>query len=60
MFEKILILIINELGPTGLLVVGLYVILRRPLVSMQKSLKTINEELGEIRDVGKEIVSKLR
>jgi len=40
--------LIHELGATGLLVLGLYYILHMPLVRIAKSLKVINEELGEI------------
>ena len=43
-FEKL----IEELGATGLLVIGLYFILYRPLNATQCHLKKINEELGEI------------
>jgi len=43
-FEKL----IEELGATGILVIGLYFILYRPLNSMAKHLKTINDELGQI------------
>ena len=58
--DTILQSIINELGPTGLLVCGLYFLLGRPLTSMKNSLKTINKELGEIRDIGKAFVSKMK
>lgn len=60
MSESILQSIINELGPTGLLVCGLYFLLRQPLASMKDSLKTINKELGEIRDIAKDLVSKMK
>jgi len=43
-FEKL----IEELGATGILVIGLYFILYRPLSSMAKHIRTINDELGEI------------
>ena len=43
-FEKL----IEELGATGMLVIGLYFILYRPLSSMAKHIKKINDELGEI------------
>ena len=40
--------LIEELGATGLLVIGLYFILYRPLNSMAKHIRNINHELGEI------------
>jgi len=43
-FEKL----IEELGATGLLVIGLYFILHRPLKSMAKHIAIINSELGKI------------
>ena len=48
-FEKL----IQELGATGILVIGLYWILHRPLERMAHSLRTINEELGKILDIYK-------
>ena len=46
-FEKL----IEELGATGILVIGLYFILYRPLNAAQCHLKKINEELGQILEV---------
>lgn len=43
-FEKL----IEELGATGILVIGLYFILYRPLASMAKHLKTINGEMSKV------------
>ena len=43
--------LIEELGATGVLVVGLYFILYRPLNSMALHLKVINEELGQILEI---------
>jgi len=48
LIELFLKSLIQELGATGILVVGLYIFLYRPLSSMRKSLGVINEELGEI------------
>jgi len=48
MIELILNAIINELGPVGLLVIGLYFILYRPLKKMSLHLGVINGELGMI------------
>jgi len=41
MIEKICILIIEELGPTGLLVVGLYIVLGKPLRKIADHVATI-------------------
>ncbi len=48
MIERFFEKLIEELGATGLLVVGLYFILYKPLSSMSKHLRTINHELHEI------------
>ena len=48
MIERILKKIIEELGATGVLVIGLCVILYDPLRQMAHSLQMINGELGEI------------
>ena len=40
--------IIKDLGPTGLLVIGLYFALGRPLTKMAKHLSRINDEIGQI------------
>jgi len=56
MIEKILILIIQELGPTGLLICGLYLILGKHLKKISHHTQIINEELGE----GKTIMEDIR
>ena len=48
MIESFIEKLINELGATGLLVIGLYFLLFRPLNSMAKHMRNINHELGEI------------
>lgn len=48
MIEHFLEKLIEELGATGLLVIGLYFLLYRPLVSMAKHLRMINHEVGQI------------
>ena len=50
MIEQIIEKLINELGATGLLVIGLYWILFQPLRAIAKHMETVNKELGEIRD----------
>ena len=44
MIEKFCILIIEELGPTGLLVVGLYIVLGKPLKKIADHVAIINGE----------------
>lgn len=51
MIEDFCAKLINELGATGVLVVGLIWILYLPLRQISKSLEIINEELGQIRDI---------
>lgn len=48
MLERIFENIIEELGVPGLLTVGLYFMLYRPLSSMSRHLRTINDELHEL------------
>lgn len=48
MIDYVLRCIITELGAQGLLIIGLYFLLYRPLKSMSLHLRTINHELAEI------------
>lgn len=48
MIERIIEKLIEEESATGLLVIGLYFILYRPLNCIAKYIKRINGELGEI------------
>ena len=48
MIERFLESLIKELGATGILVIGLYFILHKPLNAMAKHICIINHELGEI------------
>ena len=50
MIEEIIRAVIEELGATGLLVIGLYWILYQPLRTIARHLAVMNTELGEIRD----------
>ncbi len=43
--------IIQELGPTGLLVIGLYFIIGKELKEIAKHIEKINEETGCICDI---------
>lgn len=58
MIKTFLEALINELGATGLLVVGLYFILYRPLNSMSRNIAHINHELGEIVECVKKVAGK--
>jgi len=51
MIEKVITEIINDLGPTGLLIIGVYYVAGKHMAQIAKHIKTINEELGEIRDL---------
>jgi len=48
MIEQIIETIVQELGAQGLLIVGLYFLLYKPLKRMASSLHIINGEIGEI------------
>ena len=48
MIVKLCEKLIQELGATGLLVLGLYYILYKPLASMAQHIHKINDELGLI------------
>jgi hypothetical protein len=48
MIEKFLTLIIKELGPTGLLIVGLFFLFDRNTRNICACIKAINEELSQI------------
>jgi len=48
MTEKIIQTLVADLGPTGILVVGLYLALGRPLAKMARHLAHINDEVGAI------------
>lgn len=58
MIKTFLEALINELGATGLLVVGLYFILYRPLNSMSRHIANINHELGMIAEFVKKVAEK--
>lgn len=51
MFETIVTKIIADLGPTGLLIVGLYFYLARPLEQIVKQLEIINKDTLPSKDV---------
>lgn len=51
MIEKVLILIIQELGPVGLLVVGLYFILYKPMKEMAYSIRCMNNNMQRITTI---------
>lgn len=51
MIEKIITKIIQDLGPTGLLVLGLYFVIGRYLKDMTTHISKINDEVGEIKNL---------
>lgn len=48
MIERFFEKLIEELGATGLLVIGLYFILHRPLNSMARHIHHINDEISKM------------
>lgn len=50
MFEKIMELIVKDLGPTGLLIVGLYFVLGRHITKICQHIAVINNEIGKINE----------
>ena len=56
MIEKLCIMIIEELGPTGLLVVGLYIVLGRPLKKIADHVANINDEGSKIINLMDKII----
>lgn len=57
MIEKFVQSVIQELGATGLLLLGICVVGFHVAKEISRPLKTINEEIGQIRDILKEILS---
>lgn len=53
MIERFFEKLIEELGATGILVIGLYFILYRPLNSISKHVRNINHELTKIISIYK-------
>jgi hypothetical protein len=51
MTNQMLTSIIQELGPTGLLICGLYFILNTHLKKIAHHIEIINHELGEIKTI---------
>ena len=58
MIQETITKIIEDLGATGLLVVGLYWILYHPLRQISRHMENVNRELGEIRDCIKAEIKK--
>jgi len=50
--------LIQELGATGLLLLGLCWIMWNPLRTIAKHVTVLNGELGEIRDLLKDLIHK--
>jgi len=60
MIELFLKSIIEELGATGILLLGLTIIGFHVAREISAPLKIINREIGEIRDLLKELISKTK
>jgi len=56
MIEKILTSLIEELGATGVLLFGLMIIGFHLAREISRPLKIINREIGEIRDLLKDLI----
>ena len=54
MIHEFFVKIVEELGATGLLVLGLYYILFKPMRDIAFHVKVINDELGQIAKLYKE------
>jgi len=59
MIETFMKAVIEELGATGVLLLGLTVIAFHVAREISAPLKVINREIGEIRDLLKEVIIKL-
>lgn len=51
MIERFLEKLIEELGANGLLIIGLYLLLYRPLNAMSRHIHQINHELHRILEI---------
>jgi len=59
MIEDFCTAVIKELGATGVMVLGLGWVLIKVGKELSKPLTVINHEIGEIRDLLKELLTKL-
>ena len=60
MIENFIKCLIEELGATGIMLLGLFVIMIHVAREISAPLKTMNKEIGEIRDLLKEITLKFK
>ena len=60
MIEDFLTAVVKELGATGVLLLGLTVLLLHISREISTPLKTINHEIGEIRDLLRDISVDLK
>ena len=56
MIERFIQCLIEELGTTGIMLLGLFAIMIHVAREISTPLKTINKEIGEIRDLLKELL----
>jgi len=59
MIEKFMILIIQELGPVGLLIVGLYLTLGKHIQKICGHIEKINAEIGSINETVKACTDRI-
>ena len=57
MVEQFIQALIKELGTTGIMLLGLFAIMIHVAREISAPLKIINSEIGEIRDLLKELIS---
>jgi len=58
MIDHFLQMAIQELGPTGLLICGLYFLLGKHMKRIGDHIEVINHELGEIKDLMEKTINK--
>ena len=59
MIERIISIIIKDLGPTGLLVIGLYFSISIPLSKIAKTFESINKDNFPTKECIKECTQKI-
>jgi len=59
MIDTFLKAIVNELGPIGLLIVGLYFILGKHIEKISRHIEVINSEIGKINETFKACTDRI-
>ncbi len=60
MIEEFMTAVVKELGATGIMLLGLTVLLLHVAREISRPLKVINKEIGQIRDLLKEALLKMQ